>query len=586
MVQTRRNAVIGGTMLLLLIMTTSTGAFNTESSPRLGSSTRRVTTSTCASQSSCSSISQRKFTATSVAVRDGHYTMDRNSMMRLMATKRSEGGAVSSGSGGNREWGRIACSFLVGAIISISFMQPGWAENELSDRYGGKGLDTSLVDQTCLVNKCSLQATACLKDDPDCRKGLTCTAKCMGDNTCITGCMARYGNGHLDDLLKCSIEDNECIKVAILPGGADAYGEEPRAPSPTIPKFNVASLQGSWYKVVGMNPNYDCYACQRNSFAMPKSWPSASDGLLPVGNFGSSSNSRLEVDVEFSMPRLLPDGSPLPPSNVREDILFVKEEGVENENTMQLLGSQSIALNDYHTHETMIFDSPAKDSGIWPATISLPLNGEGQVTYARTAHSEGEMFGLKFWENWYVIGENDPGMPEFKFIFYNGKTRQNTYEGAFVYSRTKSLSEDSMKKVYKIAKDAGMNPEQFCRIRNGCFPDEAPTLQPYTIDNGKNAPANPLFRGILASTRVSQLLGVEPVAARDMVRRNAPLSSELQPAATITDNSAVVDNKVSPLDTTSRAWWHEVGDYLENPHRHFQTMDRLRLKVQWPEDTN
>jgi hypothetical protein len=90
-------------------------------------------------------------------------------------------------------------------IASVLLQQPALAENELSAKYGG-GLDTSLVDQTCLVNHCSLQAKACLADDPDCRKGLTCTAKCLGDNSCITGCMARYGNSHLDNLLKCTIE--------------------------------------------------------------------------------------------------------------------------------------------------------------------------------------------------------------------------------------------------------------------------------------------------------------------------------------------------------------------------------------------
>ena len=77
------------------------------------------------------------------------------------------------------------------------------AEDELYAKYGGKGLDTSLVDKDCLVNKCSVQAKACLQDDPDCRKGLTCTAKCMGDNSCITGCFARYGDQNLDNLLKC-----------------------------------------------------------------------------------------------------------------------------------------------------------------------------------------------------------------------------------------------------------------------------------------------------------------------------------------------------------------------------------------------
>jgi hypothetical protein len=111
------------------------------------------------------------------------------------------------------------------------------AEDELYAKYGGKGLDTSLVDKECLVNKCSLQAKACLQDDPDCRKGLTCTAKCLGDNACITGCFARYGTPNLDGLLKCTIEDNECIKVAILDGGGDAYGELQQRPRFTFTIF-------------------------------------------------------------------------------------------------------------------------------------------------------------------------------------------------------------------------------------------------------------------------------------------------------------------------------------------------------------
>ncbi len=75
-----------------------------------------------------------------------------------------------------------ASSFLMGGTNAA------WAENELNDKYGS-GINTELVDQTCLVDHCQLQAKACLADDPSCRKGLTCTAKCLGDNTCITGCM-------------------------------------------------------------------------------------------------------------------------------------------------------------------------------------------------------------------------------------------------------------------------------------------------------------------------------------------------------------------------------------------------------------
>lgn len=417
-----------------------------------------------------------------------------------------------------------------GLIVGMT-TTPAHAEDELAARYGGKGFDTSLVDQTCLVDKCSLSAKACLADDPSCRKGLTCTAKCMGDNSCITGCMARYGNQNLDNLLKCTIEDNECIKVAILPGGADKYGEEPQPPAPTVRNFDMRSMEGAWYKVVGFNPNYDCYACQRNTF-------SASDSQDVVKN---PFLDNLQVDVEFSMPRLLPDGSPPPPSNIREQISR-GEDGL-------MFGSQTIGFNDYSTRETMVFDR-AGDPASQFSNLLLK-KGQEMQSYARTAHSEGEMFGLKFWENWYVIGENEPGQQEFKFIYYNGKTRQNTYEGAFVYSRSKELDETSMKKVYAIAKDAGMNPDQFCKIRNGCFKDE-------TI----SAPPN-MYRRIMASTKISELLGVEPVAAEFV-----PVK-QLMPTM--------------KAESSERKWWHEVGDYLEDPHRHFKVMDSLRVTMDWPE---
>lgn len=265
------------------------------------------------------------------------------------------------------------------------------AEDELFAKYGDKGFDSSLVDTNCLTNKCSLQAKACLQDDPDCRKGLTCTAKCLGDNACITGCFARYGNPNLDNLLKCTIEDNECIKVAILDGGADAYGEEPRSPAPTVQNLDLRSMEGRWYKVAGYNPNYDCYACQRNTFSSPEGglidglnerigknpnsnfYVPTTGGILGSLNIGAD---RLQVDVEFSMPRLLPDGSPPPPSGVMETMV----DGV---------GLQSVGYNQYSTHETMVFDD-AKNA---LNDLSLGRKGEEKL-YSRTAHSEGEMFGL------------------------------------------------------------------------------------------------------------------------------------------------------------------------------------------------
>ena len=186
----------------------------------------------------------------------------------------------------------------------------------------------------------------------------------------------------------------------------------------------------------------------------------------------------------------------------------------------------------------------------------------------------------EFWENWYIIGENDKDTSEeFKFVYYNGKTRQNTYEGAFVYSRTKDLSPESMKKVYQIAQEAGMDPSQFCRIRNGCFPDENPNLIRKDVNTGLGSPNNP-FRGVLASTKVSELLGVEPVAARDMLRRNTPTAPVLTP-----EPSSLVSASSDGVPTTAaRRWWYEVGDYLENPHRHFEAMSQLRQPMVWPKD--
>lgn len=444
------------------------------------------------------------------------------------------------------------------------------AEDELYAKYGGKGLDTSLVDKDCLVNKCSLQAKACFQDDPDCRKGLTCTAKCLGDNACITGCFARYGTPNLDGLLKCTIEDNECIKVAILEGGADKLGEEPASPAPTVRGFDMATMEGTWYKVAGYNPNYDCYACQRNTFSGPEGgWV---DGLndrlersthgnarIPTGGLlggalGNVGADRLQVDVEFSMPRMLPDGSPPPPSGVRES--------ADGE-----AGLQSVAYNQYSTHETMVFDKV--DNG--PMDI-LTLGKKGnERRYSRTAHSEGEMFGLKFWENWYIIGQNDPGQNEFKFVYYNGKTRQNTYDGAFVYSRTRDLSPSSMEKVYRIAKDAGMNPDQFCKIKNGCFDREIKSAAAAVEREGLGSPSNP-FRGILASTRVSQILGVESVAAESVIPKTTIANEYLRPpAASVT------------AGRDPKPWWKEVGDYLEDPRRHFRLMDSLRTDMDWPE---
>ena len=94
------------------------------------------------------------------------------------------------------------------------------------------------------------------------------------------------------------------------------------------------------------------------------------------------------------------------------------------------------------------------------------------------------MFGLTFWENWYVIGENAPREPEFKLVYYTGKTLQNRYEGAFVYARQPGIPKDALPHIYSIAREAGMEPTGMCCIDNKCFADPA---------SAEKAPAAPLF---------------------------------------------------------------------------------------------
>lgn len=69
--------------------------------------------------------------------------------------------------------------------------------------------------------------------------------------------------------------------------------------------------------------------------------------------------------------------------------------------------------------------------GFWENHITEELIDDGPNA-KRSMHSVGRMFGLTFWENWYVIGESPPaelGLPPFKFVYYTGHTLQGNYEG-------------------------------------------------------------------------------------------------------------------------------------------------------------
>ena len=83
---------------------------------------------------------------------------------------------------------------------------------------------------------------------------------------------------------------------------------------------------------------------------------------------------------------------------------------------------------------------------------------------------------------------------------------------------------------------------------------------------------------------MSQLLGVEPVAA------------EFERVGPVPASEDAIRDRLVPSERTrelalsrqprpaARSWIYNVGDYLENPHRHFAVMDGLRLTMDWPEE--
>lgn len=71
-----------------------------------------------------------------------------------------------------------------------------------------------------------------------------------------------------------------------------------------------------------------------------------------------------------------------------------------------------------------------------PQHSALVDNSESE-SGRRTLHTSGEMYGLHFSENWYILGESDgkSDIPPFKLVAYKGHTLQGNYEGAFVYAK-------------------------------------------------------------------------------------------------------------------------------------------------------
>jgi len=257
----------------------------------------------------------------------------------------------------------------------------------------------------CFMRKCILETTEC-GNDPTCLKGLSCLARCKGEGTCSTGCFAAYGSERLNKILYCSVEKEDCVKVPRDEGRA-TWAVDPSDERPTVVQsFDMKSLEGSWYKVMGWDQRYDCFDCQVNSFqtqGAPPGKPSptrSSLGRTPrkweiVKNAGSREAVGLFDGLE---------------SFIRgKQAIAADEQG------------QAVAESNndgYRMKMEVKFTLPRpRDERGYRNEVEEEIIGDGPGS-PRSMHSKGRMFGLTFWENYYVVAE---GNPDGSFITGNGK---------------------------------------------------------------------------------------------------------------------------------------------------------------------
>jgi hypothetical protein len=139
--------------------------------------------------------------------------------------------------------------------------------------------------------------------------------------------------------------------------------------------------------------------------------------------------------------------------------------------------------------EHMIIDAPiistttesTPSTATTTTTNTADMTSEGKIdrnddknemvdTTGRTMHTSGKMYGLQFYENWYILGESDGknDIPPYKLVAYKGHTLQGNYEGAFVYAKEPILPTAAIPSVQAAAARAGLNFEDFTRIDNTC----------------------------------------------------------------------------------------------------------------------
>ena len=337
------------------------------------------------------------------------------------------------------DWKRGTASVCFGLTLALqTVLVPLAASAAATDntRYDGfaeyaKDNQMEQSDVSCFINKCGDQTKA-LFSNPRGIKGVTCLGRCKGEQSCATRCFAEFGSESLNDWLSCTIEENECVKV---PKNIDNSAENVGYVG-TLAKFDPSTLKGKWWKTDGLNPNYDLFDCQTNTFEP------ASPG----------SYKELDMGIFFRVKRPVESGGGFWENALTEHMVVDSQETYSAGTSAQPgVAVANAVANKADTSNTM-------------------MNPTG-----RTMHTSGKMYGLQFAENWYILGESDGKgeIPAFKLVAYKGHTLQGNYEGAFVYAKEPILPDAARPAVRQAAAKAGLNFDDFSRIDNTCPAGEA-----------------------------------------------------------------------------------------------------------------
>jgi len=118
----------------------------------------------------------------------------------------------------------------------------------------------------------------------------------------------------------------------------------------------------------------------------------------------------------------------------------------------------------------ILFRVPKPQGGAWVNNFVETMDNSQGPQKKASMTVEGKMFGLTFHEQWYVLGKGDG----YRVVAYKGDTQQGPYEGAFVYTKTKTALDDEpglRGQIDAVVKRAGLEPRQMALIDNTCPSD-------------------------------------------------------------------------------------------------------------------